>query len=95
MALFDVEVVLSPADVPPGLDGGEAVRKVELACGALVGLGKATVSYARSQDHALMGVTVRAGDNRIRLSEDAAERLAVIVRAAVRRALFPSPSVVK
>ena len=93
MALFDVDIVLSLVDVPSGLDEAEATRRVTAACRALVGLGRATVSYVPASKGRCRSVTVRAGEG-YRLSEDAVERLAEIVRSSVRKALFPRPEIV-
>ena len=93
MALFDVDVVLSVVDVPSGLDEAEVTRRVTAACRTLVGLGRATVTYVPTSDERRFSATVRAGEG-YRLSDDAVERLAEIVRASVRKALFPRPEII-
>lgn len=94
MALFHVDIVLSPHEIPPGLDPAEATERVRTACCALIGLGEATVSIARSSESLTSEVNVRNGTYLARLPEDAAMRLAAIVRLAVRQTLTPRPSIV-
>lgn len=94
MALFNVEILLSNEEIPPKMDASEAIRMVEMACGALVGLGRVDVSLVRPSDDARSGITIRNGDERVRLSDGAVERLSAIVRATVRQALFPCPRIV-
>ena len=92
--MFDVEILLSYEEIPPRMDALEAIRIVEMACGALVGLGRVDVSLVPPPDDARSGITIRDGNERIRLSDGAVERLSAIVRATVRQALFPPPRVV-
>ena len=89
MALFDVDIVLSPHEIPSGLDSAEVIERIRTVCRAFVGLGRANVSIGLASDNSHPGITVRDGDELTRLSEGARVRLAALVRAAVRRALFP------
>jgi hypothetical protein len=96
MALFDANIDLTEHAIPPGLPPVIAMERVRTAVQAMAGAGAVAVTWCAGHPRGQPWVEVRRRDvGGLRWSDEAGERLATLVRAEVRRALFPSLAVAR
>ena len=89
MGLFDASVTLSRALLPPTLGDDAALLCCKQAVEAMPGAGSITVRWQDHMPGELAAVTILESDNGIKLDDGARSRLAILVTAEIRKALYP------
>ena len=90
MALFDAVIELNKQFVPPGIEPALALLKVREAIVAMPGAGRISVDWYDGLSHGAARVRVLQADGPFRLDEAACLRIAALVEAKLRPALFPA-----